>query len=473
MRVVTYRRVSTEMQSEEGFSLEAQKKRLTAYVESQGWSHIDDYCDEGKSAKNMDRPELQKMLSDMEDGKFDVILVYKLDRLVRSVLDLHELLKTMDKHDVKFKSATEVFDTTSATGRLFITMVGAMAEWERETIAERVYFGMRQKIEEKSRAGGTAPFGYKIIQEGKDKGRLEIVEEEAKWVRWIFDQFSIKGKRAIALELNEKGIKPRKSLRWSESGISYLIKNPVYIGYLRWNNSRQSKEKEPILIPEVHDAIIDEEVFDDIQRTINTRNKTKSKRSDYIFSGILKCHRCGNPFKGGTTKKDSGYIYKHYKCVGRFNYKECDQPTISEELVEDHFLALLKNFDYDSITVNQENTDFNELERQLLKIDNKIERMREDYYDGELPKAEYRERKRIEESKKNEIMEMIDSFGVIVDQEALEKSFKTIWENWSKLDTESKKQAVHELMNHIEVDVIKKGLGGTTPVIEVTDTKLK
>src|SRR5690606_13381288 len=163
MRCAIYRRVSTDLQAEEGFSLEAQKNRLLAYAESQGWTVIEDYCDEGYSAKSLDRPEMQRLISDIKKKKFDVVLVYRLDRLVRSVLELHELLQLMERYDVRFKSATEIFDTTSATGRLFITLIATLAQWERETIAERVHLGMAKKAEQGERNGAPAPYGYDLV----------------------------------------------------------------------------------------------------------------------------------------------------------------------------------------------------------------------------------------------------------------------------------------------------------------------
>ncbi|WP_429999877.1 recombinase family protein [Metabacillus fastidiosus] len=148
MRTALYIRVSTEEQAKEGYSIRAQTERLKAYCVSQEWEVVDFYIDDGISAKDMNRPNLKRMIKHIEQGLIDCVLVYKLDRLTRSILDLYKLLEIFDKHNCKFKSSTEVYDTTSAIGRMFITLVAALAQFERENLSERVRMGMEQKARE-------------------------------------------------------------------------------------------------------------------------------------------------------------------------------------------------------------------------------------------------------------------------------------------------------------------------------------
>ncbi|GAB7387104.1 hypothetical protein BSNK01_09400 [Bacillaceae bacterium] len=145
MKAALYIRVSTEEQAKEGYSVEAQKRKLTDFCHLQEWEIFDYYVDDGYSAKNLDRPALQRLIADLKEKKFDVVLVYKLDRLVRSMINLQELLQLFEKHDIKFHSLHEKFETHTAAGRLFLNIVGSMAEFERLQIAERVKVGMEQR----------------------------------------------------------------------------------------------------------------------------------------------------------------------------------------------------------------------------------------------------------------------------------------------------------------------------------------
>src|SRR5690625_963900 len=196
MRTALYIRVSTREQLD-GYSISAQKRQLTAYCESQGWDVIGYYVEEGESAKDTNRTELQRMLGHVEEGLIDCVLVYKLDRLTRSVADLYDLLKIFDKHKCKFKSATEVYDTTSAMGRMFITLVASFAQFERERLSERVSMGMEQLTHEGKWKGGHVGFGH----DRKD-GEFIIVEHEAAVLRdmykWYLEGLS---DRKIAIKL--------------------------------------------------------------------------------------------------------------------------------------------------------------------------------------------------------------------------------------------------------------------------------
>ncbi|MCK9905999.1 recombinase family protein, partial [Frankia sp. Cpl3] len=155
-----------------------------------------------------------------------MVLVYRLDRLTRSVLDLYQLLEEFDRYDVKFRSCTEVYDTTTAIGRLFLTLVAALAQWERENLAERVKMGMGQMAREQKRPGGPPPFGYDLSE-----GQLRINPREAEIVKLIFTLYlSGTGMQRIASKLNEHGHRGKLGAAWNATTLSHLLQNHVYYG---------------------------------------------------------------------------------------------------------------------------------------------------------------------------------------------------------------------------------------------------
>lgn len=474
MRCAIYRRVSTDMQAEEGFSLEAQRNRLLAYAESQGWTVVADYCDEGYSAKSLDRPAMQQMINDIKDRKFDVVLVYRLDRLVRSVLDLHELLQLMERYDVRFKSATEIFDTTSATGRLFITLIATLAQWERETIAERVHMGQLKKAEQGGRNGAPAPYGYDLVD-----GKLVVNEEEAKWVRYIFDRYQSVGAQNIARELNRRGIRTKKGEVWSDFSVRYVLRNPIYAGFVRWNyettaKGHRKKTGAEVLTPinqEDFVPLIDKKQFDEIQELLKRRSNI-AFRSDnfYPFSGILKCVRCGYGMSGATKLKND---YRYYKCRGRINFGICDMPLISEEAVEQEFLKVLEGIEVEfqhlipaKIEMSQE-----DIQRQLIRLNQKKERVKELYIEGDITKERYTQ---IMEEIKAEEKALFEAENKVITERTIEEAkqmLRNLKNEWHHFSYETKKKAINSLFESITIEYV--GGRGRNMKVAVVDYKLK
>lgn len=478
MRCVIYRRVSTDMQVEEGFSLEAQRNRLHAYVESQGWTIVGDYCDEGFSAKNTDRPQMQRLISDIKNKKFDVVLVYRLDRFVRSVLDLHELLQLMDKYEVKFKSATEVFDTTSATGRLFITMIATLAQWERETIAERVHMGMLKKAEQGQRNGAPAPYGYDLFE-----GNLIINQDESKWVKYIFSRYGSVGSHSIAKELNKKGVLTKKGEVWSDFSVRYILRNPIYSGAIRWNYESTSKgirkrtgEETISSINQVNfEPLIDKDAFDIIQKTLETRS-VSAFRSDnfYPFSGIAKCEKCGYGYTGASKELKSGGIHRFYKCRGRFNFGICNAQAISEDVIEDSFLELLSVVDVEiSMERPNESASSEDLLKQMQQLTKRKERAEELYIDGDISRDRYA--KLLEDIRSDEAkcLIQISTTGDVESIGAVKELLGNLKREWRNFSFETRKQAVHSLFESITIRIDQKAIPKRQKaIISITDYSL-
>ena len=189
-KCVIYLRVSTEMQID-GFSLDGQRTGLTKFAEREGMSVVKIYEDAGKSGKSIEgRPSFQRMLTDIYEGlKVDYVLVYKLSRFGRNAADILNSLEFIQSYDVNLICIDEGIDSSQTSGKLLISILSAVAEIERENIIEQTMNGRREKARQGLWNGGFAPYGYVL-----ENGELEIVEDEAEIVRYIFDEFVCKGK---------------------------------------------------------------------------------------------------------------------------------------------------------------------------------------------------------------------------------------------------------------------------------------
>jgi site-specific DNA recombinase len=476
MRAIDYDRVSTDEQAREGYSIMSQHDSNSKFIQSQKWAHIDSYVDDGYSAKDLNRPAMQKLIKDAKARKFDVVVFYKLDRLVRSVSDLDKLLKIFDANNIGIRSVTEPFDTTTAMGRFLITLVAAIAQWERETISERVVVNMMKKATLGERNGGKAPFGYKLVE-----GKLVIIEEEARVVREIFRLYiNGKGMRSITLYLQQFGVE--KGIRT----IGRMIENPVYCGKLRWANN---SKLDSILSDEIiHPQIIDEETFDKAQEIrTNRTSEGKKATSPFHFSGVLKCARCGSPLSG-YTKKEKGT--KHYVCINKKNNATCDLPMFLErnltivflsELSPDdpeRFFRLVKDLDVDQKETESADQLIEDIEKELAAIKKRKKNWLMDLGDRIISREEYLSMTS-EDTKKEEMLKeqlnQINRPDTSLNREAILTMLKSISELWDSASDFEKKSFINDLFDSIIVDVPKDYVraAGRTPSVIIKEVKLQ
>ncbi|PLR93236.1 recombinase family protein [Bacillus sp. T33-2] len=460
MRAAIYIRVSTEEQAKEGYSISAQKQKLKAYCLAQDWTVAGFYVDEGLSAKDMNRPELQRVLNDIKDSKIDCVLVYRLDRLTRSVLDLYKMLQTFEKYGCKFKSATEVFETTTALGRMFITIVAAMAQWERENTAERVRFGMTEKARQGKWAISLPPFGY-----DRDGDNLKINEKEASIVKEIFNSY-LKGvgMNKLALNLNMRGRLTKKGAPWQTSTIKYVLSNPVYIGTMRWNyrvNTDQYFEVENA-VP----AIIQPEIFEQVNKIIETRstNHPRAATSEFIFSGVARCARCGSPLAGtyGYSKRgDKIHRPRSYYCTLQ-RKGSCDMPNVSERFIETHFLDVISKWDLKQVEfkpVPVEDNSLQEretLEKELSAIAKRRKKWQYLWAEEEMSLEDYRERMNEETEKEKLLREQLNDFPSVEQHQTNETELMSILYNarlnWEHFTAIEKKNFLAMVVKNLKIE---------------------
>jgi DNA invertase Pin-like site-specific DNA recombinase len=292
VRCAIYTRVSTDHGLDQEFnSLDAQYDAASAYIKSQahaGWTLIRSrYDDGGYSGGSTDRPDLQRLLDDIRARKIDVIVVYKVDRLTRSLADFAKLVELFDAHGVSFVSVTQQFNTTTSMGRLTLNVLLSFAQFEREVTSERI----RDKIAASKRkglwVGGTLPLGYEM----KD-GKIAIVEEEAELVRWIFRRYLELGSvNELVRDLKERNIRTRAKrlatgatrggIPFGRGALYYLLGNHFYIGEVKYKNEILPGEQPPIMDRALFDAVRQKSLAQWSHRTV-VRNK-----SDQLLTGLL------------------------------------------------------------------------------------------------------------------------------------------------------------------------------------------
>lgn len=467
MRVALYIRVSTEDQAREGYSIQAQRNKLEAYCVSQGWDVVGFYIDDGYSAKDLERPEMKRMLKHIEQGLIDCVLVYRLDRLTRSVLDLYKLLEIFEKHNCKFKSATEVYDTTSAMGRMFITIVAAMAQWERENLAERVRMGMQEKARQGKWAVSTAPLGYDIDRE---TDKLVINQQEAVVVRKIYDMYlSGMGMNKIALSLNNQGILTKSDAAWTSNKVKYVLTNPIYIGTMRYNyrvNNDNYFEVEGA-VP----AIISEEVFERAQKIIEKRKTAhpRSATSEFVFSGVAKCARCGAPFAGkyGFSRRgEKIHRPRSYYCTKQ-KIGLCDQPNMSERFIEQKFLQFLKDIEFNERlldNIESDNDDEKQVQERQEWIQNELKliekrRVKWQYAwaNDTISDDDFRKRMKEENEKEEALKKELEQIQLKKEKTSetdVKEVIKNIIVNWNFLEPVEKKTLLQMVVKKLVVDKI-------------------
>jgi DNA invertase Pin-like site-specific DNA recombinase len=270
-KIAIYTRVSTEDQAKEGFSLEAQLDKLRSYCKARDWVIAGEYIDDGYSGRNVKRPAYYKMMDELD--KWDILLVIKMDRIHRNSKNFMLMMEDLKKNGKEFVSMTESLDTSTAMGRFVMDIIQRIAQLESEQIGERVYIGMEQKAKTNGGIlGFNIPYGYYY-----ENGKLIINENEANQVKKIFNLY-LDGNSMMKISklLNEKNIPTKRNKKWGAQTISTILKNPLYCGFLHW---------EEYLNPGNHKPIINKTMFNQVQDIIKCRNiKTKHNSKTYIIT---------------------------------------------------------------------------------------------------------------------------------------------------------------------------------------------
>nr|WP_144925588.1 recombinase family protein [Paenibacillus bovis] len=497
-RVAIYARVSTEEQAKEGFSIAAQLQTLRQYAQVYKWEVIDEYVDEGISGKSVNgRPEMQRLIKDVENERFDAVMVWKISRLSRNMLDTLMILDKFEKYNVKFISYSENFDTSSPIGRLVLQIMASIAEMERNTLSENVKLGMKQRAIE-GRWNGGVVFGYDTV-----KKELVINEEEAKIIQLIYHMYANgKGLRAISNYLNKAGFRTKRNRHFSINGVAQILDNVVYNGKISWlkvenwdTKRRKGKNPNPILVEGKHEAIISDELWNVVRARRKSKSfKQRQSNEPFLLSGLLRCPDCGQGMvpsitthtrKDGTKRKHRYYVCSDFHNKGS---AACKANSIKAYEAEDTVIKKIEQFSsnkkklYKTLvdissssadSISQLNKELVEIEKRLKEIEQLQTKYLVAFEKNTLPVDILQERlqmvsneKRELELKKNEIIIQLSSIdSKVIQPELIEKLLKKFLSVYKKTSRENQKQLLQLLIENITIK--QKGRTRTIKNIEL------
>ena len=458
-----YMRVSTEDQAREGFSLPEQKERLEAFCKFKGYIIVDYYQDAGISAKTGNyRPEFERLKEDIKSKKINTIIALKLDRITRSIFDWEELINFLDENNAYLDCVNDEINTTTANGKMISRLLMSVSQNEIERTSERTKIGLAGAIKE-GHIPNKAPFGYK-----HENKKLVIDYATKDLVVRIFNMYyNGMSYKKISNILNEE--KALGKTNWRDSTIVGILENEIYKG----DFVHGKKTKTPTYYSNVVEPIVSREMWEECQVQKKKNSRAFQRSLTYLFMQKLKCPKCNRILGGKATTKANGHSYYYYYC------HDC-KLTIKETEIEETFNELVNELvEYDSV-VNQFflpmiKQKFDEpreqLEKELTKQNEKLERIRKAYISGAFDIKEYNLEKKIVDDTIKKLNEQLDTTNVCeelrftpqdillkrdidyINKLKLNKEYNERTKTWKDYTREEKTQLI---MNY--VDEIKLGI---------------
>ena len=462
---VIYMRVSTEDQAREGFSLPEQKERLEAYCKFNGYKIVEYYTDAGISAKTGNhRPEYDRMLEDGKQGKINMIIALKLDRITRSTRDWETLMDYLEKYNINIAFVNDDINTTTANGKMVSRIMMSVSQNEIERTSERTIIGLEGAIKQ-GHIPARAPLGYKHIDKKlvPDPLTKDIV------IRIYNLYFEGLTYNTIAKLFNKEKVLDKTN--WKDTSILKIITNVIYKGdYIQGKTTRN-----PRYFPDVVEPIVSKELWDScqVQKKKNQRNYMRSQT--YIFLQKLKCPKCGRILAGGASHKIKAdkwyYYYRCEKCRG----------NIREHEIEDSIKELLSDiFEYDSVVnefflpvlQNKIHNPKEDFEKEITNLNNKKIRIRKAYIDELFTEEEYKEETNIIENKIKDLQkkilenEQVSKLNLSVDDILVKRDmdfinsiklpilYNAFVDSWDGLEREEKAEIVMKYIDDIELELV-------------------
>ena len=351
-----YTRKSTEEGLEQEFNtLDAQRESAECYIKSQeaeGWVCLPEHYDDGGfTGGNMERPALKRLLADIEAGKVDCVVVYKVDRLSRSLMDFAKMLEVFERKRIAFVSVTQQFNTTNSMGRLMLNVLLSFAQFEREIISERTRDKMAAARRKGKWVGGLAPLGYDVDPVAK---RLKINDDESTRVRAIFELYLEVGSIVSTLKeidrrewsnkrsITRKG-KERGGRHFDKSSLFKLLTNIAYIGKIRYKEEVHNGEHEPI---------VPIDLWDRVQKLLKHNGKTGGvavrNKFGALLKGLVRCVCCDAAMTPNHTTKAGNKRYRYYVCSSaqKRGWHTCPSKSIPAKQIEDFVVGQVQKIGY-------------------------------------------------------------------------------------------------------------------------------
>ena len=460
-----YPRVSTDDQVREGFSLDEQEKEMKKLCMYKNYQIYKVYREEGVSAKNMNRPKFQEMIQDLKDGKINRIIVYKLDRLTRSIQDLEVICKLIEKYHCSLDSVSEEINTDTAMGVFFIRMTTILAQLEIERTSERTKFGLKGAAKN-GHFCGKAPIGYRKINK-----ELVIDDLESEVVKEIFDDY-VNGLSVctITKKLNNKNALNRN---WRTTTIDRMLSNYIYCGDYLYG--KRAKNMKPIHLENICPAIIDKETFKMVQTQKERNLKNYTRKHTYVYMQKIVCSKCNKIMGGSSTtsrNKSTQIYYKCNCCNTRINEKKIEKPLmlfLNDML--DYYLLIDNNFK--SFFNENLNIEINKYNKMLDKCNKKLKKIKEAYLDDLIDKDEFITEEKAIKSQINDLEFKLNHLNNANNNEnhkqelnlyynlfQLEKmKYKSYYARknglWNKLTKEQKSKLIMKYIDSIEIEKLK------------------
>ena len=384
--IALYERVSTQEQAVSGHSIQEQQSRLEAFCSAMGWDTFTHYTDAGFSGGSLNRPALSALIHQVEQGKIQKVIVYKLDRLSRSQKDtLHIIEDIFLKNSTDFVSISENFDTATPFGKAMIGILAVFAQLEREQIKERMTMGRTARSKQGYFHGsGTVPIGYDY------DGELHINEYEAELVRKVFTK-AASGEpiKRIVYEMNEKGLS-HKHGNWNATTLRKVLANRLYIGEVKFDGKWYKGKHEPIISTDLFDTV---QAINSTRKAKALQENVRLGRATSLLAGLVYCQRCGARYTCQVYTHGK-YRYEKYACASRSKRNPvlvkdpaCRNQSWDRDALEGLVfgqIRLLRLQPYNFPT-NTEKTSENAIYEKITDIDNGIKRLIDLYAVKPLP----------------------------------------------------------------------------------------